>query len=231
MFPRMFFQWILTTLLTSSCSPTNFDDMSNIFFKVRSVEFIMEFWLSRKFFPMNVAAFNVAAMNIPQVIECSSPESATFDILWCFFALDLLLYAQILLRVTSHDESLRFRHFLGVDIITSCPDRSRSIRPYLTDCASPSKFFSVMRTNLMYNTPRSFIRFHWSIVYRNLTFPLLRRPSTVIIQFWITCWGEFIRLPWSTICNNRSPRILISVPCLPRVSWSWRRHDRRHPRC
>ena len=30
---------------------------------------------------MNVAAFNVAAMNIPHIIECSSPDSATFDIL------------------------------------------------------------------------------------------------------------------------------------------------------
>ena len=38
---------------------------------------------------MNVAAFIVAAMNIPQIIECSSPESATFDIFSVFFALDL----------------------------------------------------------------------------------------------------------------------------------------------
>ena len=32
---------------------------------------------------MNVAAFIVAAVNIPQIIECSSPESATFD-KFCF---------------------------------------------------------------------------------------------------------------------------------------------------
>ena len=32
---------------------------------------------------MNVAAFIVTAMNIPQIIECSSPDSATFDILFC----------------------------------------------------------------------------------------------------------------------------------------------------
>ena len=47
---------------------------------------------------MNVAAFIVEAINIPQIIECSSPESATFDILFCLLALDLLLYSQILLR-------------------------------------------------------------------------------------------------------------------------------------
>ena len=34
---------------------------------------------------MNVAAFNVAAMNIPYIIECSSPDSATFDILFSLF--------------------------------------------------------------------------------------------------------------------------------------------------
>ena len=34
---------------------------------------------------MNVAAFNVVAMNIPHIIECSSPDSATFDILFCLF--------------------------------------------------------------------------------------------------------------------------------------------------
>ena len=34
---------------------------------------------------MNVAAFIVAAMNILQIIECSSSESAAFDILFCLF--------------------------------------------------------------------------------------------------------------------------------------------------
>ena len=32
---------------------------------------------------MNVAAFNVAAMNIHHIIECSSPDSAMLDILFC----------------------------------------------------------------------------------------------------------------------------------------------------
>ena len=36
----------------------------------------MEFWICTKLFPMNVAAFIVAAMNILHIIECSSPESA-----------------------------------------------------------------------------------------------------------------------------------------------------------
>ena len=61
-------------------------------------------------------------------------------------------------------------------------------------------------------------------------FPLLRRPGTVTIQFWIICWREFNRLPWSIICNNRSPMILISVTSIPWAWSSWRRHDRWHPR-
>ena len=32
---------------------------------------------------MSVAALNVVATNIHHIIECSSPESATFDILFC----------------------------------------------------------------------------------------------------------------------------------------------------
>ena len=35
---------------------------------------------------MNVAAFIVAAMNIPQIIECSSPSPTTFDILFLPFS-------------------------------------------------------------------------------------------------------------------------------------------------
>ena len=43
MFPWMFFsQWILSTLLISSCSDTNIADMSNICFIVRSFVFLME---------------------------------------------------------------------------------------------------------------------------------------------------------------------------------------------
>ena len=55
-------------------------------------------WIIQEILSMNVAAFIVAAMNIPQIIECTSPESATFGIFSVFFALDLSLYSQILLR-------------------------------------------------------------------------------------------------------------------------------------
>ena len=115
--------------------------------------------------------------------------------------------------------------------LSSCPDPSWIISPYLTECAFPSRRASPWWGQIwLHHIPRSFIRFPRSIVRRNLTFPLLRRPRTIIIRFWITCWRESIRLPWSIIYHNRFPRILIYVPCLPRAWWSWRRHDRWHPR-
>ena len=36
-----------------------------------------------KFFPINVAAFNVVAINILHIIECSVQSSAVFDIRFC----------------------------------------------------------------------------------------------------------------------------------------------------
>ena len=57
--------------------------------------------------------------------------------------------------------------------------------------AVPSRrFFFVIKSNFSYLSCRSFIKSPWSIVRRSLSFPLLRRPSTVVIQFWITCWRE-----------------------------------------
>ena len=56
--------------------------------------------------------------------------------------------------------------------------------------------FLVIRSNFSYRSPRSFIKSPWSIVRRSFSFPLLRRPSTVLIQFWVTCWREaFHELP------------------------------------
>ena len=80
------------------------------------------------------------------------------------------------------------------------------------------KRFLTMRTNLLQHIPRSFLKFPRSIVRRS--FPLLRRPKSTIIFFWTTC----------IVTCNRFSIILISIRSPPRVRWSWRRHDRRHPR-
>ena len=119
-------------------SLTNFADMSNIFFSVRSIVFIMKFWLFWKFLPMNVADSIVTAINIPQIMECSSPSPATWDILFCLFRTSSFT------RFTNSVASLPMMKFWEFATsweltLSICPDLSRSGSPYLTDCAVPSK--------------------------------------------------------------------------------------------
>ena len=133
--------------------------------------------------------------------------------------------------VTSHDENFGICLFVVISTIRL----PRSIMnhlfvPYGMRISVEKRFFT-MRANLLPHIPRSFLKFPRSIGRRNLPFPLLRRPRTMIIQFWVSCWRESIRLPRSIIYHNRFPKIFIFVPCLPRAWWSRRRHDRWHPRC
>ena len=133
-FHECFSQGIVSTLKISSCSLTNFADMSNIFFSVRSDVFILEFWSFWKFFPMNVAAFIVTAINIPQIIECSSLSPATLDIIFCLFRTSSFT------RFTNSVASLpmmKFWEFASSWELTSsgCPDLSRNSSSFLTDCA------------------------------------------------------------------------------------------------
>ena len=172
---------------------------------------------SWEFFPMNVAAFVVAAMNIPQHIECSSPDSATFDILFCLlrtWSFTLFTNSAALLPMT---KSFGICPFLGVNFLRFL----RSIMnhlfvPYGMRISVEKRFFT-MRDNLLHHIPRSFLRFPWSIVRRSSTFPLLRRPRFTTILFWITWWWRSLRFPWSIVSRNRFPRILISIRGPPRV--------------
>ena len=88
--------------------------------------------------------------------------------------------------------------FLGLatswELISSGrPDLSQSVSSFLTDCAVPSRRISSWSgRTFSYHSPKSFIRLPWSIVRLHLSFPLLRRPSTVVISmncswFW---WSE-----------------------------------------
>ena len=58
-------------------------EISNICFNVDFSPFCTTFRIVEQLFPMNVAAFNVVAMNIPHIIECSVQSSALLDILFC----------------------------------------------------------------------------------------------------------------------------------------------------
>ena len=153
-----------------------------------------------------------------------------FDIFLSFSNL-ILCFIHKFCCVTSHDESFGICLFLVINTIRL----PRSIMDYLSVPygmrISVEESFFMMRTSLLHRNPRSFIRFPRSFVCRNHTFPLLRRPRTNIIRFWVSCWRESIKLPRSIIYHNRFPKILFFVPCLHRTWWSRRRHDRWHPRC
>ena len=129
-----------------------------------------------KFFPMNVAAFIVAAMNIPHIIECSVQDSATFDILFCLLRTWSFTFVHKFCCVTAHDESFGICLFLVIQFLKF----HRSIMDHLSVLygmrISVEKRFFTMRGNLLHHIPRSFLRFPWSIVRRSSTFPLLRRP-------------------------------------------------------
>ena len=56
---------------------------SNICFNVRLSWFLTTFCIVEKFFPINVAAFNVVVIKILHIIECSVQFSAILDILFC----------------------------------------------------------------------------------------------------------------------------------------------------
>ena len=104
--------------------------------------------------------------------------------------------------IISHDEILRICHFLRTDIrspwsITKCFSVPYGLR------GSVEKNFLVIRSNFSYHSPRSFIRSLRSFVCLNLSFPLLRRPSTVIIQLWIICWREALHELLMEVMNQR----------------------------
>ena len=66
---------------------------------------------------MNVVAFIVEAMNIPHIIECSSPESATFDILFCLFRTWSLTFSTNYATVTALNEIFGICLFLVIQAL------------------------------------------------------------------------------------------------------------------
>ena len=132
--------------------------------------------------------------------------------------------------VTAHDKIFGISLFL----VIHCLKFHRSIVNHLSvPCGmriSAEKRFFTMRVNFLHCIPRNFLKFPWLIVLRSSTFPLLRRPRSTIILLWITWWWRVLKFPRSIVTCNRFSRILISIRGHPRVWWSWRRHDRRHPR-
>ena len=108
-------------------------------------------------------------------------------------------------------------------ISSGSPDLSRSdgLR------GSVEKYFFVTRSNFSCHYPRSFIRSARSVVRRSFSFPLLTRPSTVVIQLTLSLPGCPCRSSATTDFQG-SCFLNISSPLL-RAHWSWRRHERWRP--
>ena len=142
----------------------------------------MDFWLSWKFF---------TAINIHQIIECSSPFFSTVEILLSFSHLIIhpihewsWFYRQFqFCCIVSHDEILTICHFLRIDIIrlpwsiTKCFSIPFGLHP-------SRRIFFVIRSNFSYHSPRSFIYWPWSIVRRRnpILNNLLKRSSPWIAK-------------------------------------------------
>ena len=107
-------------------------------------------WLFWKFFPMNTADSIVTAINILQIIECSSPSPATLEMLLCLFRTWSFTRFTNDLDSTSNSNSVSsfpMTKFWGLatswELISSGrPDLSRSVSQFLTDCAVPSRRIS-----------------------------------------------------------------------------------------
>ena len=161
--------------------------MSNICLSVRSVVFAMELRLFWKLFPMNTADSIVKDINIHQIIECSSPSPVTMEF-FVFLALDhspdsrmiLILQRQFqFCFIDSNDELLRSFLFLRIEIIKSPRSVTKCFFVPYGLRGSVEKNFLVIRSNFSCHSPRRFIKSPRSVVRLDLSFPLLRRPSTV----------------------------------------------------
>ena len=122
------------------------------------------------------------------------------------------------------------------------PENRYQLAPVFHEVGSVKKNFLVRETKstFSHHSPRNFSRSPRSLVWLNISFPLLRRPSAVAIPLWVACWREafhkllmvkvvgsfqlvyaYIKSPRSFLfLNDWFPWILTSVMSLPRAYWS-----------
>ena len=116
-------------------------------------------------FSMNTADSIVTAINIPQIIECSSPSPATLEILFCLFRTWSFTRFTNDLDSTDNSNSVTtfpMTKFWGLAtswelILSGRPDLSRSVSPFLTDCAVPSRKISS-------GSGRTFLTILWEVL-------------------------------------------------------------------
>ena len=223
-FHEEFSQSIVSNPKISSCSDTNFADMSNICFIVRSFEFLMECQLSEYFFPMNTDACSVEDMNIPHITECSSLSSvaSTEDCFCHFCTWSFTLFKNDLDPNDNSDSDSSFP-------MTNCSalaprwGQTTSLRSIMSSFFFRNNVLGVLMREtwleLVCPCPRGDNGLPRSIIHRFISFPLLRRPSFVIFPPWVECWVRtfnkfFVVVHWLATCvtvDNGLPHAVSSV--------------------
>ena len=192
-------------------------------------------------------------MNNPQIIECF----LHFCDIWnSFLSFSHLIIQPIhewscFYSASSFPMTKCWSRASSWESVSNRPDMSRGVSSFLTDCACPSRrITSWEKPGRTYRIilQEIFNRSLQSLVCLNISFPLLRRPSAVVITLWVACWreafhkllmvtvvGSFqlvcadIRSPRSLLfLSNCTPGILTSITSSPGL-WSWGRYVRRRP--
>ena len=152
-----------------------------------------------KFFPMDTADSIVTDINIPQIIECSSPSPATLEILLCLFRTWSFTRFTNDLDSTDNSNSVSsfpMMKFLGLASswemrLSGRPDLSRSVSPFLTDCAVPSRRISSWSGRTFLTIPQEVSSGLPDRSYISVSvFHSWEDQARVIIPFWVACWRE-----------------------------------------
>ena len=191
-------------------------------------------------------------MNIPHITECFSSFSVTFiEDRFCLFRTWSFTLSKNVLDPNDKSNSVSSSPMMNCCGLaplwgqtTGCP-----VLSWVSSSSKNNVLDLLMRETwleLVCPCPRSFIGSPRSIIHRFFSFPLWRRPSTVIIPLWVACWREafhellmiIVRRGFWVAAHNGLPRsilslsfrvwgILMSIASLPRVYWSRRWYVRR----
>ena len=118
--------------------------------------------------------------------------------------------------IVSNDKLL-WPHFLG--ITTGCPVLSWGSSSFTMDWRCSIVLGPLMKETwmgLVCLSPRSHNGLLRSIIHRSVSFPLLRRPSLVIIPLWVVCWERAFNMfmiiarhgSW-VAAHNKLPRSIL----------------------
>ena len=208
--------------------------MSNICSIVRSFVFLMECQLSEYFFSMNTNACSVEDMNMLHITECFSLSSVTFiEDRFCLFRT-----WSFTLSTNDLDPNDKSNSVSSSPMMNCCalaPPWGQTPGFLVLSWVSSSSKITCLK--LVCSCPRANNGFHRSIIHQFIGFPLLKRPTFVIVPSWVPCWVRAFNksqvVAWRVTCataNNGyhrsiiflslyTQRTLTFINYLPRAFW------------